>query len=41
VRFTLVKAYLGADRPDDVRRIARLRRRHATVLPVAGLAAAP
>jgi tetratricopeptide (TPR) repeat protein len=39
VRFTLLKAYLGSQRPDDARRILHTRRpRHASA-PVAGLAA--
>ena len=39
VRFTLLKAYLGADRPDDARRMLRVRRPRASAIPVAGLAA--
>jgi hypothetical protein len=39
VRFTLLKAYLGADRPDDARRLLRVRRPRAAAVPVAGLAA--
>jgi hypothetical protein len=40
VRFTLLKAYLGADRPDDAHRMLRVRRPGASAVPVAGLAAA-
>ena len=39
VEFTLLKAYLGADRLDDARRMLRTRRRGAAAVPVAGLAA--
>jgi len=39
VRFTLLSAYLGADRPDDARRMLSRRRPRAPVAPVAGLAA--
>jgi hypothetical protein len=39
VRFTLLKAYLGADRPDDARRVLNGRRPPASAIPVAGLAA--
>ncbi len=39
VRFTLLKAYLGADRHDDARRMLSMRRPRAPVAPVAGLAA--
>jgi hypothetical protein len=39
VEFTLLKAYLAADRPDDARRMLRKRRRGSSRLPVAGLAA--
>ena len=39
VRFTLLKAYLGADRPDDARRLLGVRRPRASAVPVAGLAA--
>ena len=39
VRFTLLKAYLGADRPDGARRMLNIRRPRAPVAPVAGLAA--
>jgi tetratricopeptide (TPR) repeat protein len=37
VRFTLLKAYLGADRPDDARRMLSVRRPRAPAAPVAGL----
>jgi Flp pilus assembly protein TadD len=40
VEFTLLKAFLDADRPDDARRMLRLRGRGSSDLPVAGLAAA-
>jgi Tfp pilus assembly protein PilF len=40
VRFTLLKAYLGADRPNDARRMLNLRRPRAAAVPVAGFAAA-
>ena len=39
VEFTLLKAYLGADRLDDARRMLSVRRRGSSSLPVAGLAA--
>jgi len=39
VEFTLLKAYLAADRTDDVRRMLTGRRRGSTRIPVAGLAA--
>jgi tetratricopeptide (TPR) repeat protein len=39
VEFTLLKAYLGADRHDDARRMLSVRRRGSSRLPVAGLAA--
>jgi len=39
VEFTLVKAYLGADRLDDARRMLSVRRPGASGIPVAGLAA--
>src|SRR5439155_16136026 len=39
VLFTLLKAYLGADRPHDARRTLSLRRPGASACPVAGLAA--
>ena len=39
VEFTLLKAYLGADRPDDARRMASARRPRPSGIPVAGLAA--
>jgi hypothetical protein len=38
IEFTLLKAYLGADRPEDARRMLRGRRRGSSTLPVAGLA---
>jgi hypothetical protein len=37
VRFTLLKAYLGADRPDDARRMLRVRRPRASAMPIAGV----
>ncbi len=40
VEFTLLQAYLGADRPDDARRMLSLRRRGCSGIPVAGSAAA-
>ena len=40
VEFTLLKAYLGADRLADARRMLSLRRRGSSGIPVAGLAAA-
>ena len=39
VEFTLLKAYLDADRLDDARRLLRKRRRGGADIPVAGLAA--
>jgi len=39
VEFTLVKAYLGANRPDDARRMLSGRRRGSTRIPFAGLVA--
>ena len=39
VEFTLLKAYLGADRPDDARWMLSKRRRGSSRLPVSGLAA--
>jgi tetratricopeptide (TPR) repeat protein len=39
VEFTLLKAYLGADRLNDARRLLRVRRPGASGIPVAGLAA--
>ncbi len=39
VEFTLLKAYLGADRADDARRVASLRRPNRSGIPIAGLAA--
>jgi tetratricopeptide (TPR) repeat protein len=38
VRFTLLKAYLGAVRLDDARRMLRVRRPRGTAVPVVGLA---
>ena len=40
VEFTLLKAYLGADRSDDARRMLNRRGRGSSQLPVAGLAVA-
>jgi tetratricopeptide (TPR) repeat protein len=40
VEFTLLKAYLGAGRPDDARRMLSVRRRGSFSIPVVGLAAA-
>jgi Tfp pilus assembly protein PilF len=37
VRFTLLKAYLAADRPDDARRMLNVRRPRGSAVPVAGL----
>ena len=39
IEFTLLKAYLGADRLDDARRMVSVRRRGSSSIPVAGLAA--
>jgi hypothetical protein len=39
VLFTLLKAYLSADRPDDARRMLSMRRPGPSSIPVAGLAA--
>ena len=39
VEFTLLKAYVGADRPDDARRMLSGRHRGSPGIPVAGLAA--
>ena len=39
VEFTLLKAYLSADRLDDARRMLSVRRRGLSGIPVAGLAA--
>jgi tetratricopeptide (TPR) repeat protein len=39
VEFTLLKAYLGADRHDDARRMLSVRRRGSSSPPVAGLRA--
>ena len=38
VEFTLLKAYLSADRLDDARRMLSGRRRGSSGIPVAGLA---
>jgi Tfp pilus assembly protein PilF len=38
IEFTLLKAYLGAGRPDDAQRMLSARRRGSSRLPVAGLA---
>jgi tetratricopeptide (TPR) repeat protein len=38
IEFTLLKAYLGAGRPDDAQRMLGLRRRGSARLPIAGLA---
>ena len=40
VRFTLLKAYLCADRPDDAHRMLSARRPRYPAVPIAGLAAA-
>jgi tetratricopeptide (TPR) repeat protein len=40
VEFTLLKAYLAADRPADARRMLSARRRGSSGIPVAGLSAA-
>jgi hypothetical protein len=37
VEFTLLKAYLNADRPEDARRLLGMRRRGSSAIPVAGL----
>jgi hypothetical protein len=39
VEFTLVNAYLSADRLDDARRMLIVRRQGSSGIPVAGLAA--
>ena len=39
VRFTLLKAYLDADRPDDAGRMLSVRHRRPSATPIAGLAA--
>jgi tetratricopeptide (TPR) repeat protein len=39
IEFTLLKAYLEADRPDDARRLLSARRPGASGVPVAGVAA--
>src|ERR1700724_3632794 len=41
VEFTLLKAYIGANRLDDAHRTLSARRRGSSSLPVAGLAAVP
>jgi hypothetical protein len=38
VEFTLLRAYIGADRAEDARRMLRARRRGAATPPIAGLA---
>jgi hypothetical protein len=38
IEFTLLKAYLGAGRPDDAQRMLSARRRGSARLPIAGLA---
>jgi len=38
VEFTLLKAYLSADRPDDARQMMSARRRGSSDIPIAGLA---
>jgi hypothetical protein len=40
IRFTLMKAYLGADRPDDAHRMLSARRPRGASVPVAGFPAA-
>jgi Flp pilus assembly protein TadD len=40
VRFTLLRAYLGADRPDDAHRLQSTRRPGRAAIPIAGLASA-
>ncbi len=37
VRFTLLKAYLGAERPDDAHRLLDVRRPRGSFVPVSGL----
>jgi hypothetical protein len=39
IEFTLLRAYLGADRPDEARRLLRVRRPGASGVPVTGVAA--
>jgi Tfp pilus assembly protein PilF len=39
VEFTLLKAYLGAGRPDDARRMLNRRHRGSSSIPIAGLGA--
>ena len=41
VEFTLLKAYLGADRLDDARRMLSVRRPGVSDIPIAGLASVP
>jgi tetratricopeptide (TPR) repeat protein len=41
VEFTLLKAYLGADRPDDARRMVSARRRGSSAVPVTLMAGRP
>ncbi len=38
VRFTLLRAYLGADRADDARRVLGVRRPRGSAVPVVGMA---
>ena|SRR5438067_1782638 len=40
VEFTLLKAYVRADRLEDARRMLGVRRRGSSSIPIAGLAAA-
>jgi hypothetical protein len=39
IEFTLLRAYIAADRPDDARRLLEARRPGASGVPVAGVAA--
>jgi hypothetical protein len=39
IEFTLLRAYLGASRPEEARRVLRARRSGASGVPVTGLAA--
>ena len=39
IEFTLLRAYIAADRPEDARRLLRLRRPGASGVPVTGIAA--
>ncbi len=41
VRFTLLSAYLGADRPDDAHRLLSARHPRPSAVPVAGMAGVP